>query len=294
MPVYVVQGKLGTGKGKFCVLKMREALQQGRRVATNFDLFLEHLLPAGSRTTATRVPDKPTAQDLADIGPGNPDHRHDEDLNGLLVLDELGSWLNARSFADPERAKLLDWLIHARKHGWDVYLIVQHLDMIDKQVRAGLAEYQVRCIRADKIKIPIVGTFLGKRGRLPKFHIANTSMTDVPGVTIDREWFSGKDLHDGYDTLQVFRDWVRDPKDARYASELYAGPYSYLSPWHVKGRHDQPVQRRSWLARLLRMAPADPPLAPVRKPQLPAIALCSRLPADQAWEYARRYVKGVP
>ncbi|KEH10025.1 hypothetical protein GY14_08180 [Delftia tsuruhatensis] len=116
----------------------------------------------------------------------------------------------------------------------------------------------------------------------------------MPGVTIDREWFSGKDLHDGYDTLQVFRDWVRDPKDARYASELYAGPYSYLSPWHVKGRHDQPVQRRSWLARLLRMAPADPPLAPVRKPQLPAIALCSRLPADQAWEYARRYVKGVP
>ncbi len=293
MPVYVVQGKLGTGKGKFCVLKMRQALQDGRRVATNFDLFLEHLLPANSRTTATRVPDKPTAQDLDDIGHGNPHARHDEEQNGVLVLDELGSWLNSRSFASPERAKLLDWLIHARKKGWDVYLVVQNISMIDKQVREGLAEYQVKCIRADKIKLPIVGTFLGKRGRLPKFHIANTSMTDVPGIVIDREWFQGKDLHAGYDTLQIFRDWVRDPADPRFAAEPNGGPYSYLSPWHVKGRHDQPAPRRSWLAVLLRLAPAPVIERPKPKPRLPAISMCAKLPPDQAWQMARRYVRGT-
>lgn len=288
MPVYVVQGKLGTGKGKFCMLKMHEALLDGRRVATNFDLYLDGLMPANNRMTAVRVPDKPTAQDLDDIGPGNPDDKFNEERNGVLVLDELGSWLNSRGFNTPQRAALLDWLIHARKKGWDVYLIVQNIDMIDKQVRIGLAEYQVRLIRADKIKLPIVGTFLGKRGRLPKLHIANTSLTDVPGVTIDREWFKGEYLHTGYDTLQVFRDWVRDPKDEGFHSELYAGPYSYLSAWHTKGRHLAPVARKSLLQRLFRPRPK-----PVPKPRLPAIELCAKLPPDQAWALARRYAKGV-
>lgn len=288
MPVYVVQGKLGTGKGKYCMLKMDEALRDGRRVATNFDLFLDKLLPAGSKMTAVRVPDKPTAQDLDDIGPGNPNDAFNEERNGVLVLDELGSWLNSRGFNNPERAALLDWLIHARKKGWDVYLVVQNIDMIDKQVRVGLAEYQVRLIRADKIKIPVVGTFLGKKGRLPKFHIANVSLTDVPGITIDREWFKGEYLHGGYDTLQIFRDWVRNPVDPRFKDELYVGPYTMLSAWHLKGRYEQSEARKSLWNRLFGAKPAKPE----PKPRLHAIALCSKLPPDEAWALARRYVQG--
>lgn len=290
MPVYVVQGKLGTGKGKYCMLKMDEALREGRRVATNFDLFLDGLLPSQSKVTAVRVPDKPTAQDLDDIGPGNPHDRFNEEKNGVLVLDELGSWLNSRGFNTPERAALLDWLIHARKKGWDVYLVVQSIEMIDKQVRVGLAEYQVRLIRADKIKIPVVGTFLGKRGRLPRMHIANVSMTDVPGVVIDREWFKGEYLHDGYDTLQVFRDWVRNPVDPRFKDELYVGPYSFLSAWHLKGRHEpQPVKKPSLLRRIFGVRPL---IKPELRPKLAAVDLCSKLPADEAWALARRYVQG--
>lgn len=293
MPVYVVQGKLGTGKGKYCMLKMDEALREGRRVATNFDLFLEGLLPAQSKTTAIRVPDKPTAQDLDDIGSGNPDDRFNEEKNGVLVLDELGSWLNSRGFQSPERAALLDWLIHARKKGWDVYLVVQNIDMIDKQVRVGLAEYQVRLIRADKIKIPVVGNFLGKRGRLPKMHIANISLTDVPGVTVDREWFKGDYLHAGYDTLQIFRDWVRNPMDPRFKTEQFVGPYTMLSAWHIKGRFETVVKKKTLLQRIFGVK-APPPLPPVPKPRLRAIELCAGLPPDEAWALARRYVEGRP
>ncbi|RYH64322.1 MAG: hypothetical protein EON54_06675, partial [Alcaligenaceae bacterium] len=276
MPVYIVTGKLGTGKGKYAVVKMRDALLAGKRVATNFDLCLEHLTSATSRTTATRVPDKPTAQDLLDIGHGNPDARHDEEQNGVLVLDELGSWLNSRSFGGPERAALLDFLIHARKHGWDCYLIVQNLDMIDKQVRLGLAEYLVKCIRLDRVKIPIVGSLLGKRGRLPKMHVANVQLQDCPGVVIDREFYQAKDLHAAYDTLQIFRDWARSPTDPKFATELYGGPFSYLSGWHVKGRHEPaaaPVP-----GRLSRFFAA--PVRPALKPRLPAIELASKLAPD--------------
>lgn len=289
MPVYVVQGKLGTGKGKYCVGKMKQALADGRRVATNFDLRMEHLTGPQKRITATRVPDKPTAKDLDDIGHGNDGDRYDEERNGVLVLDELGSWLNSRSFATPERALLLDWLIHARKKGWDVYLIVQNVDMIDKQVRIGLAEYMVKCIRADKIKLPVIGPLLGERGRLPKFHIAQVSMADVPGITIDRDWFKGTDLHDAYDTLQIFRDWHRDPKDPRFFSETYAGPFSYLSAWHLKGRFEVQGQRQGLFQRLFSTGKAKP--SPKAKP--PALELCAKLPPDEAWKLARRYVKGA-
>lgn len=288
MPVYVVTGKLGTGKGKFTVSKMKEALLAGRRVATNFDLYMEHLCGSNNRTTATRVPDKPTAQDLLDIGHGNPDAKHDEEKNGLLVLDELGSWLNARTFGGPERAALLDFLIHARKHGWDCYLIVQNLAMIDKQVREGLAEYVVKCVRLDKVKLPIIGSFLGKAGRLPKMHAANISMMELPGVVIDREFYKGTDLHAAYDTLQIFRDWARDPSDPKFVAETYAGPYTYLSGWHVKGRHDRPVQRRGFFARLFTPPPL-PRIAP--KPKHDLVKLCERLPKEEAWRMARYFVQ---
>lgn len=264
MAVYVVQGKLGTGKTKYCVGKIREALAQGRKVATNLELSLENLCPPDSRATVTRVPDKPRAEDLAVMGHGNPDS-YDEDKNGVLVLDELGSWLNSRQFMDKGRAALVDWLIHARKHGWDVYLIIQHLNMLDRQVRESLAEYVVRTIRADKMRIPIIGTFLGdKWGRMPRFHIARIGLSDAPGVTVDRDFFRGDDLHDAYDTRQIFKD---DPD---------AACYSMLSAWHLVGRHGEIQPRRSLLRKIFQ-APAPAPI----KPKSAGAQALMALPPDQ-------------
>ena len=64
---------------------------------------MAHLLRR--QTRQARVDD-----DLDAIGHGNPDS-YDESLNGVLILDELGTWLNSRSFQDKNRADLLDWLI---------------------------------------------------------------------------------------------------------------------------------------------------------------------------------------
>ena len=125
MPVYSVEGKLGTGKTKFCVWMAQQALLSGRRVASNVDLKLDKLVPY-KRANYVRLPDKPKAFDLEAAGHGNPGS-YDEDKNGIMILDELGTWLNARSFQDKDRAPMLDWLIHARKFGWDVYLIVPEM-----------------------------------------------------------------------------------------------------------------------------------------------------------------------
>lgn len=236
MAVYSVEGKLGTGKTKFTVWMAQQALLANRRVASNVDLDCTVLTPY-KRARYVRLPDKPAAFDLLALGHGNPDS-YDEDRNGLLILDELGTWLNSRSFQDKERMPVIDWLIHARKHGWDVYLIVQDAGMIDKQVREALIEYQCRCMSLSKIRIPFVGKLLSafheRAGYLPRMHTV-TARTGygANAIVADRWIFSGADLHAAYDTRQVF------------TSSYPHGSHSVLPPW------DWTPRPLPWIARAL-------------------------------------------
>ena len=71
MAVYAITGKLGSGKGKGAMKLLRDYLNAGKRVATNCDVFLEHMLPGQSRVSLVRMPDKPDVADLYAIGSGN-------------------------------------------------------------------------------------------------------------------------------------------------------------------------------------------------------------------------------
>lgn len=273
MPVWSVEGKLGTGKTKFCVWRAQEAIRQGRRVASNVDLFMDKLTPE-RRASYIRVPDKPTAFDLDAIGQGNPES-YDEDRNGILILDELGTWLNARSFGDKERAGLIDWLIHARKKGWDVYLIVQDQGMIDKQVRESLIEYQCRCIRLDKIKIPVIGSVLGafhkKLKYLPRMHVTTARVGYGQNAIVAERWtYRGDDLHAAYDTRQVFTSNYPD------------GAKSVLPPWD----HAPAVSKLQLFVNRLYAKPKPPPLP---KPKRPLIQWLQRLPPDRRIAFMRRH-----
>ena len=290
MAVYAVQGKLGTGKSKFCVWMAQQAILQGRRVAGNLDIN-QHLLTPSKPAGYIRIPDKPTAFDLDSVGHGNPGS-YDETMNGVLILDELGTWLNSRSFQDKERAHLLDWLIHARKKGWDVYLIVQDVMMIDKQVREALVEYSCNCIRMDKVKIPFVG-WIGsiamdvaqaitgnprtgiKWGYLPFFHLVTARVgSGTAAVVADRWTYIGKDLHACYDTRQIFR------------TDYEHGAYSYLPPWDLD-------RKTSMLLRLLAtmFRPTPKPLA---KPKPRALELIQKLPnPDERMILTRRWLEAA-
>jgi hypothetical protein len=122
---------------------------------------------------------------------------------------------------------MIDWLIHARKHVWDVYLIVQDAGMIDKQVREALIEYQCRCMNLSKIRIPIIGKILSlfhdRLGYLPKAHTVTARTGYGAGAIVADRWmFKGNDLHACYDTRQIFTD--------RYDK----GAFSSLPPWDWK------------------------------------------------------------
>lgn len=281
MAIYCVTGRLGSGKSLACIGRMQDGILAGKRIATNLDLHLENMLPAKARKVdAIRLPDKPTVVDLESLGSGNPSMssaRYDENQNGLLILDELGSWLNSREWADKGRQAVIDWLIHSRKKGWDVYFIVQHVNMIDKQIREALVEYLVICRRLDRMRIPFVGGFLKMisagfiTGTLPKMHFGIVRYgTNPDAVVADRWVYLGTDLYEAYDTRQVFT--------ANYAH----GVFSYLTPWHLKGRH-----QKSFLQRLKdRFFP--PPLrhAPSQK-----LSPLMALPPDARWSMARRLIE---
>lgn len=253
MAVYAVTGKLGSGKGKAGIDQIRRYLQDGRRVATNCDVFLEHLMPRSDKSVVVRIPDKPAHTDLYAIGSGNrfvefdpcvmygkalpeagpaPQPKilpgFDERFNGALVLDECGSWLNTRNFQDKGRAQMLEWAIHARKYGWDIFFVMQNISQVDKQLRDSLLEFVVRLNRLDRMKVPFLSAglkvFTGGLldGSLPRMHIGVVRLGSAPdALVVDRWVFRGDDLNSAYSTTQVF-------------SEAYPhGVHSLLSSWHL-------------------------------------------------------------
>lgn len=260
MAVYAITGKLGSGKGKAAIDQIRRYLTDGKRVATNCDVFLEHLMPARNKGIVIRVPDKPSAADLYMIGSGNrfiqfdpildcsraaitakaPSPKllpgFDEHHNGALILDECGSWLNTRNFQDKGRAEMLEWAIHARKFGWDIFFIMQNISQVDKQLRDSLLEYVVRLNRLDRMKVPLLSPAIAlltagaSSGSMPRLHIGVVRLGASPdGLVADRWYFRGDDLNNAYNTTQVFSD------------SYPHGSHSLLSSWHLSALAGRPA-----------------------------------------------------
>lgn len=209
MAVYFITGKLGSGKTLVSIGKMRDKLNSGCKVATNIDLILHKLISKKSKkATVYRIPDKPELDDLLAIGVGN--ETYDEEKNGLLVLDECGTWFNSRSWGDKSRQAVINWFLHARKLGWDIIFLVQDISIVDKQAREALAEHVVYCRRLDRVGIPIISALLriaNVRVTLPKAHLAIVKYGHQQSSMILERWiYMGKDLYKAYDTKQAFSD----------------------------------------------------------------------------------------
>jgi len=257
MSVYFLTGALGAGKTLAAVGRIRDALRAGKRVATNLDIHPEKLLPRDSRTDLVRLPDKPRLVDMASLEYGCEKPDYTGKTFGLIVLDELGTWFNSRTWNDKERLPVIDWFLHARKFRWDVIFIVQNIEAIDAQLRQALCEHLVRVRRLDRFLVPVIGRLAGLVGlqlRMPQIHVGTVFYGEkpVPVMMVERWWYRGTDLYAGYDTGQVFQS----------GQELVNGElldmrasYSVLSPWHLEGRYPKPAAIpwwKGWRSRLER------------------------------------------
>jgi hypothetical protein len=182
MPVYLLTGKLGSGKSLAAVGRAVEYVEQGRRVVANFWLDVGLLARSQAsiyaRSVVEVLPDRPRAGDLVALGRGGPS----EERAGLLILDECATWLNARTWNGKEREAVIDWFLHSRKLGWDVILICQHASALDKQVREMICEYLVTCRRLDRFKVPLFGI------QLPRVHVASVRYGLAPTDLNAEHW----------------------------------------------------------------------------------------------------------
>ncbi|MCK9283970.1 MAG: hypothetical protein M0P39_06770 [Rhodocyclaceae bacterium] len=280
MADYLVTGKKGNGKTIFAVGVIRDALAAGKRVATNINVHLHVLARPQSTRSYIRLPDTPTVEDFEALGRGQ-DGVVEED-NGIIVLDESSKIFNSRSWGDKSRQPILDWLVHSRKYGWDVYMIAQGQEQLDKQLRTALLEYWVVVKRTDKWPIPLITPlsklFIQGGLRMPKYHFGTVRHGfDRDALVVDRKWYKGVDLYAAYDTQQIFLD--RDHPQA-------SGLHTVLSHWHTHGRYLPHIP--TFLEKLRAWWDGAHLPKPSPKPKHRLADLLAKLPPDQAVKHWRR------
>lgn len=220
MAITAITGKVGAGKNLYAIQRIMEYAFEGRRVVANFRLDLTSLQPMLQRLlgrdcpSCELLPGRPTYDDLRALGKGGPrEHR-----SGLLVLDECGPLFNARTWQDKDRAKVIDWFLHSRKLAWDCLLIVQNIQLVDKQIRVAVIESCVTVRRMDRLR------FLGVP--LPRVHLAIERYGTEPAAPIARRSvFRGTRFFNAYDTTElVGEDLADSPEDGEAGSGEAAAP----------------------------------------------------------------------
>jgi len=242
MAVYFVTGKLGQGKSVTSVGQIKTYVNQGRRVATNLDIYPEKFANKYNKNVdIIRLPDKPSSQNLYDLGLGY-EGKLQENKNGLIVLDECGTWFNSRTWNDKDRSNLIDWFLHARKFRWDIIFIVQDIAIVDKQARQTLCEHLVICKRLDRLQIPIITRLFkifGLNVRFPRLFMGKVYYGDNENALVADRWtHRGSDLFEIYDTEQAFTD-------------KNDGLHCVLTPWHLVGRYKPRITLRKVAKRFL-------------------------------------------
>lgn len=246
MSCYFVYGTLGAGKGIFLSRKMKEYLARGSRVATNVDLFPEHLSP-NTEASISRVPSIFRLEDLEQLGRGCP--KEEKTQLGGLFLDEGAMWLNSRDWNAKGRKQLIDKLIMIRKLGWDIFIAVQDPESTDKQALGALGENFICCSRLDHFRIPIISDLFDfyhlvktkgreqRKSLLPHINRAQwrRGKSKQGNPSFFKETYKPKDYFGTYDTNQIFE------VDSEYIDGRLVdmrAPFSYISgktlrSWYV-------------------------------------------------------------
>lgn len=220
MSVYIVTGNLGSGKSLFVASQIVDYVESGRRVACNFPLNISSLdYKVKYNTTINILPTLPTSEMLWNLGVGG----ESEEKAGLLVLDEGALIFNSRTWNDKDRQKIVEFLINSRKLKWDVYIIIQHLAALDKQIREMIGELIIRCIRLDRIKIPLL------KMAMPRIHVAIARYGTTPSSIVSERWVyrGNKKIYSLYDTATVFRNIEDLKNNDPYELNIHKYVYSY-------------------------------------------------------------------
>ena len=274
---YFVTGPVGAGKSVTMVNIMVGYLNEGRPVATNIDVYPEHmpLNEIGKQTPIIRLPEEPRSSDLEGLGfayerpkktalRSEQEQVYDESKNGCLALDETAFFMNTRDWNNPDRAQLIKWLRLVRKRGWNAFLGVQDIESIDKQIVNALCRTICWCYSSDTMFSASMGAkgfivypliwmarlFIKFVLRVPRVHVASyfKGKSKSTGSPCGTKYSWGRWLYKSYDTAQEFDDGkelydfpIRDSKGLyKCRIKLGSGDYreAYLHPSAIDSTPD--------------------------------------------------------
>jgi hypothetical protein len=223
--ITAVTGAPGSGKSFYTVRQIALALDAGKSVATNATL-----VPGWEYVLARRNPIRHVWRGRIEAKAADYRNRlyYTNDLQELLsiklggkgegrgvaVLDEAHEWLNNRSWKDEDRLSVNAWFAEHRKRGWDVYLITQHIDSIDKQVRDRIENHthlrNMRNLRIAGVRIFPMPVFLAitvwAAGPKTTKHVAKREL--FPLDSRRKLYDSWALVHDEYDTADADAIWL--------------------------------------------------------------------------------------
>lgn len=185
-------GKPGSGKTLDCMIDIDCALRRGKYVMCNFAINVPYFYKYVSSN---------------DICPDviikwfNGLKRTGKEGEFLLVIDECQTIFNSRSWVSNSKKGWIEFFTQHRKLGFDVILICQNADMIDKQIRACI-EYEVMHRRYSRFGLIgwVFSLLFGDYIRLKKWF----GLKDI----LSRESFRGnKKIYGMYDTNELIKEF---------------------------------------------------------------------------------------
>lgn len=197
-----------TGKSVFALGMIQEYMYQGRRVVCNFPLNYEAVQSTyGKKYRSAKVSicsPRPSSVEMFALGSGyHEDYPDNEDMGGLLVIDEAGTWIGSRTWNDPDRQELVRWFTLSGKLGWDVLLLVQDPDLLDRQIRGAGIEIFGRVMRTDRVRVPFLGL------KLPRMHVATFRYgMDSNAIKCFSKMYRGNSVYKYFDTHFMFEDFA--------------------------------------------------------------------------------------
>lgn len=183
-------GKPGSGKTLDVMIDISNYLKHKRYIMCNFPVKAPDFVKVVSSSAVTPKVIMEFFEGLRVSG---------KEGEFLLVLDEAQTIFNSRTWAHNSKAGWIDFFTQHRKLGFEIILICQSIDMLDKQIRA-CVEYEVVHRRYSRFGIfgAFFALFFGDFIRIKKWY----GMKDI----IKRESFRpSKKIFGMYDTNEIIK-----------------------------------------------------------------------------------------